>query len=361
MSTGAANDWRHFRPYVRHSSDAVSRVAILSPGYPDLPGGVTDHTARLAKSWSDLGASVRVFGGVSEPVASLVSTIETERVEALLIQYVPFLYGRRGLSTLPEKLAASCQALGIRVTTFVHEPWVPPTRLPWLVLSPLQKRQLRRIISVSDSVVTAVPVWAKMLGPATKTIYVGSTLANTLEKIESEPPLSRPVVFSPFASGLRWDWITGAVQTIGAGLIVIGSDREAATRHPTVGRYANDEWDYRGPVSSDEALRLLARARLVLAPFSDGITGRRTSAMAVLSVGSRLLTSTGHLWDPTFGGGPAAVVGASEEFSRAAINIWKTEDSPSQREERNTWFYEHLSPAELDSRLLTIVTGKGNR
>ena len=160
----------------------MSRVGILSPGYPDLPGGVTDHTARLVLHWSGFGESVQVFGDSAEPIESLVDRMATERIQALLIQYVPFLYGKRGLSALPESLAVSCQALGIRVTTFVHEPWVPPTRLPWLVLSPLQRRQLRRLISFSDAVVTAVPKWAGEFGPATKTVYVGSTLGSPPEK-----------------------------------------------------------------------------------------------------------------------------------------------------------------------------------
>jgi len=355
------NDWRHIHRYVKQASDAVNRVAILSPGYPNRPGGVTDHTARLEKSWSDFGANVHVFGKESEPIASLVGRMDTERVNALLIQYVPFLYGRRGLSALPESLAVSCQALGIRVTTFVHEPWVPPTRLPWLLLSPLQKRQLKRVIAVSDSVVTAVPKWAAALGPTTKTVYVGSTLGNPPSKIESEPPLSSPVVFSPFASGLRWDWITAAVQSLGVGLVVVGSDYETFLEHPNVGRYANGGWDYRGRMSAEEALRLLARARLVLAPFVDGITARRTSAMAALSCGSRLLTSSGHLCDTWFAHGPATVVDSSAEFSDSAIDLWETEVTPSGRAERIAWFDEHLSPADLDSLLLSIVTAKGNR
>ena len=135
----------------------MSKVAILSPGYPDDPGGVTDHTARLVKNWPEMGADVCVLGDVSQTVESLTARLESETAAALLIQYVPFLYGRRGLSRKPKELAVACEGVGIRVTTFVHEPWVPPTRLPWLILSPLQKRQLRHLMSVSDAVVTAVP------------------------------------------------------------------------------------------------------------------------------------------------------------------------------------------------------------
>jgi hypothetical protein len=299
-----------------------------------------------------------VFDDVSESVASLVGTMENERVEALLIQYVPFLYARRGLSKLPQQVAVNCQALGINVTTFVHEPWVPPTRLPWMILSPLHRRQLRRIIAASDSTVTAVPTWARKLGPSTKTVYVGCTLGDPPADLEHEPALTAPVVFSPFASGLRWDWITRAVHAIGTGLIVVGSDRATADRHSVVGQFVRGGWDFRGRLSAEETLRLLARASLVLAPFVDGMTGRRTSAMAALSVGSRLLTSKGHLFDPAFAVGPAYVAGPSDEFVRLAVDLWHANDTAPARDNRLAWSREYLSAARLDSDLLRIVKGR---
>ena len=336
----------------------MTAIAIVSPGYPGSPGGVTDHTARLVESWTGNGETVHVFGDVSEPIASLTKRAEAEHIEALLIQYVPFLFGKRGISPFPKDLVACCKELGIRVTTFVHEPWVPPTRLPWLILSPLQRRQLRQLVALSDATVTAVPAWAGKLGPATQTVYVGSTLGDPPENIESEPQLPSPVVFSPFASGLQWDWIISAVEALDAGLVVVGSDAQAASDHTIVGRYASDSWDYRGRVTADEALSLLARARLVLAPFVDGLTGRRTSAMASLSCGARLLTSAGHLSDPIFGDGPAVIAGSKEEFVQAACAAWGNEDSASDREQRQSWYRDHCSAAHLDNQLLTIVAGR---
>jgi len=317
----------------------LTAIAVVSPGYPGSPGGVTDHTARLVESWTGNGETVHVFGDVSEPIASLARRFEAAHTEALLIQYVPFLFGKRGISPFQRNLVACCKRLGIRVTTFVHEPCVPPTRLPWLILSQLQKRQLRQLIALSDATVTAVPAWAGKLGPATQTVYVGSTLGDPPENIESEPQLPSPMVFSPFASGLQWD-------------------AQAASDHTIVGRYASDSWDYRGRVAADEALSLLARARLVLAPFVDGLTGRRTSAMASLSCGSRLLTSAGHLSDPTFGDGPAVIAGSKEEFVQAACAAWENEESASDREQRQSWYRDHCSAAHLDNQLLTIVAGR---
>ena len=151
--------------------------------------------------------------------------------------------------------------------------------------------------------------------------------------------------------------IAALVAEHDVGLVVVGSDAETVLAHEYVGRYANDAWDYRGRVSADEALRLLARARLVLAPFVDGLTGRRTSAMASLSCGSRLITSSGHLYDPAFDEGPAPVADSKELFSHFAHTFWEVEDKPADRAQRLSWYRDHCSATKLDGRLLEIVVG----
>src|SRR5262245_14109923 len=119
----------------------MTALAVLSPGYPASRGGVTDLTHRLVGHWSGTGHAVRVLGDLDPDPEAVAVSLAGSHVAALLIHYVPFLYGRRGLSSYPERLARSARARGIRVVLFVHEPWVPMTRLPWLVLGPLQRLQ----------------------------------------------------------------------------------------------------------------------------------------------------------------------------------------------------------------------------
>ena len=147
----------------------MASIAILSPGFPGTRGGVTAHTKRLARAWSDSGHETTVIGDLSDGPEVVVERLHDANAKYLLVQYVPFLYGRRGLSRVPERIARQARNRGIRVTTFVHEPWVPPTRLPWLVLSPLQRWQLRRLLGLSDAVVTAVPHWGDC-GALTRTL-----------------------------------------------------------------------------------------------------------------------------------------------------------------------------------------------
>jgi hypothetical protein len=336
----------------------VSAVAILAPGYPNDRGGVTDHTARLVRHWSRDGREVVVLGARQGEPREVVASWRARGVAAALVQYVPFLYGRRGLSRFPGALARAAREAGIRLSIFVHEPWVPPTRLPWLVLSPLQRRQLLALLRLATAAATPVPAWVPRLRVNPTVIHVGSTLGEPAEG-PAGPLLPAPVLFSPFAAGLSWRWIVAAVRAIRADppLIVIGGDADAMRRHHAARRWFDPRWECRGFLSPAEVLAMLARARLVLAPFLDGLTGRRTSALAALSAGARLVSSRGHLYDPFFDQSPATLAHTEREFASAANDVWAEDDSIAQRQERLRWYRQQLDPQELDERLLQLVTG----
>ncbi len=331
----------------------MSGVAIVSPGYPARAGGVTDHTRRLDAHWTRSGP-VEIVRGVDEPPAALASRLRAAGVTALLLQYVPFLYAHRGLSGFPIALIRAAHAASMRATVFVHEPWVPPTRLPWLVLAPLQRRQLRAIVREADAAVTPVPAWRATLGPTVETLYVGSTLGGPPE---DAPPVATPVVFSPFAAGLEWAWIAAAVREIGAGLTVVGATSDELHHHAGTAPWAERDWNCLGRLPPEDVLRALAGARLVLAPFVDGITGRRTSALAALSTGARLVTSIGPLADPFLVDAPLDAAATQHGFVELATRRWDETDAPAARWRRRAWYDEHLDPEALDRRLLAIVTG----
>jgi hypothetical protein len=331
-------------------------VAILSPGYPDALGGVTDHTARLVDHFAERGIESDVLATSDANPDDATRRWAEKGARGVLIQYVPFLYGRRGLSRLPETVASLARRRALRTVTFVHEPWVPATRLSWLVLSPLQRHQLHRLTRRSDVTVTPVPRWAELLGSGTEVLPVGSTLGDP-PPIVTEPALDAPVVFSPFAAGLNWDWIITAVDAIGEGLIVVGADAVQMRRHATAGRYLRASWDCRGRLLGRDVLATLGQASLVLAPFIDGITGRRTSALAALSMGVRTVSSEGALFDGVFGEGPVSLAETRDEFGRTAAEAWNTPDPSGARAQRIEWYRTHFDPRMLDARLLELLLG----
>jgi glycosyltransferase involved in cell wall biosynthesis len=325
----------------------VTPVALVCPGFAAARGGVTDHTSRLVAHWNARGVSATV----------LETPGELARVrDPVMVQYVPFLYARRGLAPDLVRAAAAARAGGARVTIFVHEPWVPPTRLPWLLLSPLQRRQLRLLSQRADAVVTPVPAWQPFLSTPSELVYVGSTLGPA-PATHAGPSLEAPVVFSPFASGLAWPWILAAEAAIGAGLVVVGATHaDAGTRLRLPARAR--EWQWLGRLPATSALATLARARLVLAPYVDGLTGRRTAALAALSTGVPMVSSHGPLSDPLFADGPATLAGSAAEFAQLAADRWSAaDDDPAARTQRRAWFDQHFDARRLDDRLLDVVLG----
>lgn len=333
-------------------------MGILSPGHPQEPGGVTDLTSRLVQHWTESGHQVHVASDRRETPELIGERWAAAGVRAGLLQYVPFLYGRRGLSRYPEKVVDAAARHGIRSVVYVHEPWVPLTRPQWLITGPLQRIQLRRLVARVAASVTPVPAWQQLLTPPPQVQYVGSTLG-PVPRDDGGATLRAPVVFSPFGAGLNWSWIAAAVRAIGAspGLIVLGATEAEARGHENVAQWIAPGWDWRGRLSATETLALLARAPLVLAPFIDGLTGRRTSAAAALSAGARLVSSTGPLFDPFFRESPVVLAGSAAEFADRALEQWRHPGTASDRTRRIEWYDRHLDPRMLDARLLQIVLG----
>ncbi|MFQ5550680.1 MAG: hypothetical protein ACE5FJ_05535 [Gemmatimonadales bacterium] len=296
---------------------------------------MTDHTARLAGNWKSSGCSVRIIADTKTPPESLADELQREH-SALLIQYVPFLYGRRGLSRYPQRLVAAARARSLRVTVFVHETWVPRTRLPWLGL-----------VETASATVTPVPAWLELL-PGATLVRAGSNMPPP-EESQVADRLESPVVFSPLAAGLRRDWIQAAARAIRAEplLQLIGA------RHGDEDPYPGAKW--LGYLSPTEVTATLARAPLVMAPFFDGLTSRRGSAMAALAAGARLVSNRGHLYDPMFDDAPCRLADTEEEFVGLAVDLYGESDTPAARKERIAWYEEHLSAAQLDEQLRAIV------
>ena len=335
----------------------MAGLAVISPGFPRLRGGVTDHTARLTANWKSWDHEVTVIADLAPP-QRLVEQWQKAEIDALLVQYVPFLFGPRGLSAWPQRLLEIARQAQIRTTVFVHEPWVPPTRLPWLILSPLQKRQLGRISSVADEVVTAVPAWRSLLPGESKIVYVGSTLP-ALANASNNPRWNAPTVFSPLAAGLNWEWIHAAAVAIEAeeGLRVIGSTLEESKNNRSVARWLYPGATWTGRLEPEEVVADLARSRLVLAPFVDGASARRTSIFAALSTGVRVLSSSGPLFDAEFGDKLVTAAESKEQFVEQAVKLWSTQMTDAEQESRLEEYRRRLSPEDLDRRLLQIMLG----
>jgi hypothetical protein len=208
---------------------------------------------------------------------------------------------------------SSWRRANLRYAVFVHEPYVPLTSLQWIVTGIPQRLQLALLLRGASHAYTAVPAFAAMCrrwaGSRTdvRLAPVGATIApSTLTREEARDRLGIAPgqvaigVFSPKASGFARSWITVAAARVEARRTAtwywFGHGSEQAIPRGTQPAPGNVLVGAGPEAKMADTMRAMD---LAAAPFLDGLTLRRTSAMLALASGVPLVSSTGPLWDPS--------------------------------------------------------------
>jgi hypothetical protein len=301
-------------------------IGLYSPDVPPAPGGVADHTLALARALERHGAPPVVLARRGDPAmfapltcisglapGDVADAAREHDVAVVVIEYSPFLFARRGVSPALVRGVRRMAAAGLRLAAFVHEPWVPFTRLPWLVTGVPQRLQLRYLVRRCAHVYAAVPGFAELIrrharpGTPVAVAPVGASIApSTLSREEARARLGLREdmvaigVFSPGASGFLHAWVTAAADRLAALEQVVwvrfgfGSERGLPLL-PGVGTLSL------GPGDAATIAQTMRALDIAAAPFVDGLTLRRTSAMLALASGVATVSSTGPLFDPAAG------------------------------------------------------------
>jgi glycosyltransferase involved in cell wall biosynthesis len=85
-----------------------------------------------------------------------------------------------------------------------------------------------------------------------------------------------------------------------------------------------------GPLSADEVAVHLAACDVLLQPYHDGISTRRTSAMAGLALGRPMVTTSGHNTEPFWLSSPAIAMGPGNQLG---ATVQRLLDDPDRRAE----------------------------
>jgi len=334
------------------------RWIILTGEYPPDVGGVADYTRLVARALARSGDDVHVW----TPSAAGSLADHGVRVHSL-----PDRFGRRSRTTLHEflsRLDASCRVLvqyaptafgwrGMNVPFCVWLRRQPcaidvmfhEVAFPWgLGQSPLSnvrgavnRLMARVLVGGSSRVFVSIPAWARLLGRAaadrTTWLPVPSTISaapSVDERRSTSIPGGCSTVIGHFGSYGRpaCEVLLAVIPRLlradrRRAMLLAGRGGDAFARE-CAGRYPDLRDRLIAPGFLDET-RLaahLSACDLAFQPYPDGVSSRRTTAMAALALGLPLVTSAGPLTESLWRDSAAVVLvgtGASADDLLTAI------------------------------------------
>jgi glycosyltransferase involved in cell wall biosynthesis len=322
---------------------------FITPEYPPELGGVSDYTCQLAAGLAGQGDEVHVWcpNGTSEPSddgchagarsvtvhrqcgsfapADLRSVgVRLDRFPAprrVLVQWVPHGYGYRSMNL------AFCWWLwrravrhGDRVELMVHEPflafdWASPRQN---VAALIHRWMTILLLRAASRVWISIPGWERVLRvyalgreikfqwlPIFSNIPVAADPAQTLEVRRRYADSGRLLIghfgtfgtgvtslLGPILSALSSDPVDQTILLMGEGSQQYR--RELIQKEPRL----ESKIQATGQLTAGELAHHLSACDLLLQPYPDGVSSRRTSVMAGLGNGKPIVTTTGWLTEP---------------------------------------------------------------
>jgi hypothetical protein len=308
------------------------KLAFLCGHLPPVFDGIGDYSWCLSHALASEGHKVTMFSSVGPkltpgPGVTIVPFFDPNRpatirrlpdllknqsdFDWLIVQYNPFMFGPRGLNPwlIPALISAKDSS---RLAVMFHETCVPFWPWKFAAMSLWQFPQLVALSFLASRVFVSTERWIRELrrchpGIVCHHLPVGSNLPFcALTKEEARARLHLPTdaillgIFGSAHGSKMLDWAGAAARAVyqrlpRASILYVGQDgsrvRDACAGAPFLDR---------GPLSAAEAAVGIRAMDLLLAPFSDGISTRRTSAMSALQHGVSVCSTISKWTDSVF-------------------------------------------------------------
>ena len=341
---------------------------IVTPEVPPAIGGVADYARALAGGLAAAGDEVHVWCPVVERPAPL-DGVRIHPVFAgfgpralraagraldacppprrLLVQWVPHGYGWRGINGVFALWLRRRARRGDRVELVVHEPFLEVRSGPLAhrAAAVVQRAMAAVVLRAASRVWVTVPAWEDRLRPyapwrglplrwvpVPSTIPVVRDPVRTRELREQAGVGASGLLAGHFGSGgagttpmLATALTRLARANAGLRLVCIGrcSEERAADLARALPALS-DRTLATGPLDAREVSCWLAACDVMLQPYPDGVSARRTSTVSALAHARPVVTTAGRLTEGLWSESQAVRLvpaGDAEAFARAAADV----------------------------------------
>lgn len=295
---------------------------ILTGEYPPAPGGVGDYTAQLAAALTSAGDRVTVwtpgstlpdeFGHASEAV---LEAVLREQPGIVLLQYVPNALGARGMNLRFCYWLRDRAREGVDVRVMFHEPYFYFTASrPWRnVLAAVQRVMAGVLLEASGTTYVSTETWRRYLKPRKGAVLEVLPIPSNVPPGQSSPnelrgaiaPSAEPIVghFGTYGEHVASElvrvlpFVSDRAPNARFAFIGAGSLEFLSQLHRTDPGVAARSWAS-GRLDADAVSSALRACDVLIQPYPDGVTTRRTSVMAGLQHGVPMVTTAGRLTEP---------------------------------------------------------------
>lgn len=327
---------------------------VLAPEFPPGCGGVGEYSALLVDALRQAGDRVRVWhpGVLPDRFGPLARNAIDAAFAAdpgpLLVQYVPSAFGMRGMN-LPFCLwLRRLRRRGADVRVMFHEPFFYfGARRPWRNgLAIVQRVMAAVLLRAATRVYYSTETWTRLLAPFGPQQHVEVLPIPSTVPFPGAAPAPGKAPASASGAPIVGHFGTYGEHVAGELLPTLReiAGRQASARFLLAGRgsvafAATLEPDLRSRADVVDAAdgaaiaRALGSCDVLVQPYPDGVTTRRTSIMAALTSGVPVVTTRGALTEQVWTESEAvALVPAGSPGTLAAKTIELAADPASGRE-----------------------------
>jgi glycosyltransferase involved in cell wall biosynthesis len=303
---------------------------ILTGSYPPAPGGVGDYTRVVAGALAAAGDEVHVVtsaGGDDESgvrvhrvagygvpdigaLADVIDRLPAHR--ELLVQYTPYAFAPRAGAAVALPLWLRARSRRERITVMFHEVMhaVRPGQPLRLNLRGRAQRWMARVVvSGARRALVATPRWAQILrnscgatcpiewAPVPSNLPTCAELARVAA---TRAQFTQPGELLVGHFGTYSPWIAELLEPIVLSLrlrVLLVGHGSSKFRMRLIVRCPSDQHRIlaSGALDADDAAAHLAACDVLVQPYPDGVTTRRSSVMAGLALGVPTVTNAGEL------------------------------------------------------------------